>query len=81
MEDFFSDFHFTDQCITFGKIQRVSIIESSNDSWNIDFIVTQVRDSGIMVSRVASIGSSCGSLTSFVAMMFSLWAFYILPVA
>ena len=47
----FSDFRFGDQCISLEEIQRVSIIESSNDGWNIDSIVTLVRDSenGIQV--------------------------------
>lgn len=46
-----SDFHFTDQCITLGEIHKVSIIESSFDGWNIDSIVTLVKDSssGIQV--------------------------------
>ena len=47
----FSDFHFTDSCIRIDEIRRVSIIESSNDGWNIDSIVTLVKDSygGIQV--------------------------------
>ena len=42
----FSNFHFSDPCITLGEIQSVSIIESNNDGWNIDSIVTLVKDSG-----------------------------------
>ncbi len=40
----FGDFRFTSGCITLEGIQRVSIIESSNDGWNIDSIVTLVKD-------------------------------------
>ena len=47
----FSDFHFTDQCIRIEEIRRVSILEAANDGWNIDSIVTLVKDSqgGIQV--------------------------------
>lgn len=41
----FPEFHFTDTCIRISEIRQVSIIESSNDGWNIDSIVTLVRDS------------------------------------
>ena len=40
----FSDFHFTDGCITISKISGVSIVENGNDGWNIDSIVTMVKD-------------------------------------
>ena len=40
----FSDFHFTDGCITIGEISGVSIVENGNDGWNIDSIVTMVKD-------------------------------------
>ena len=40
-----SDFHFIETCIKFADITRVSIIESSDDGWNIDSIVTFVKDS------------------------------------
>ena len=33
-------------CLTISNIQRVSIIESSNDGWNIDSIVTLVGSRG-----------------------------------
>ena len=47
----FADFHFPDTCITIGEIRRVSILEAANDGWNIDSIVTLVKDSrgGIQV--------------------------------
>ena len=38
-----TSFHFPFSCLTISKIQRVYIIESSNDGWNIDSIVTLVR--------------------------------------
>lgn len=38
-------FYFTVECIRLSEIQRVSIIESGNDNWNIDSIITLVRDS------------------------------------
>lgn len=41
----FLDFHFTDSCITIGKISGVSIVENGDDGWNIDSIVTLVKDS------------------------------------
>ena len=41
----FGSFYFSDNCINIGDIQTVSIIESSNDGWNIDSIVTMVKDS------------------------------------
>lgn len=40
----FSDFGFTDGCITIGEISGASIVENSNDGWNIDSIVTLVKD-------------------------------------
>ncbi len=42
----FSAFGFPDACIRISEIIRVSIIESSNDGWNIESIVTLVKDSG-----------------------------------
>jgi hypothetical protein len=42
----FSDFHFTDGCITIDEISGVSIVENGNDGWNIDSIVTLVKDNG-----------------------------------
>ena len=41
----FSTFGFTVRCIRLSEIQQVSIVESGNDGWNIDSIVTLVRDS------------------------------------
>ena len=41
----FGSFYFSDSCINIGDIQTVSIIESGNDGWNIDSIVTMVKDS------------------------------------
>lgn len=41
----FSSFGFSDSCITIPEIQRVSIVESGNDAWNIESIVTLVRGS------------------------------------
>jgi hypothetical protein len=40
----FSDFHFTDGCITIDKISGASIVENGNDGWNIDSIATLVKD-------------------------------------
>ncbi|MCG8623624.1 MAG: hypothetical protein MJE68_16730 [Proteobacteria bacterium] len=41
----FSDFSFTDGCITIGEISGASIVENNgNDGWNIDSIVTLVKD-------------------------------------
>ena len=40
----FSDFHFTVGCITIDEINGVSIVENGNDGWNIDSIVTMVKD-------------------------------------
>jgi hypothetical protein len=40
----FSDFQFTDGCITIGEISGASIVENGNDGWNIDSIATLVRD-------------------------------------
>jgi hypothetical protein len=40
----FSDFRFTDNCITIGEIRGASILENGNDGWNIDSIVTLVKD-------------------------------------
>ena len=40
-----SSFNFTDSCITIGEIEGVAIIERSSDGWNIESIVTVVRDS------------------------------------
>ena len=45
-----SSFRFTDSCITTGDICGVSIIQSSNDGWNIQSIVTLVKDSGNRVN-------------------------------
>ena len=41
-----SSFHFPFSCLTIRKIQKVSIIESSDDGWNIDSIVTLVGSRG-----------------------------------
>ena len=41
----FTEFHFTNSCITIGDIERVYIIETNNDGWGIDSIVTIVKDS------------------------------------
>ena len=41
----FSTFGFSDSCITITEIQRVSIVESGNDGWNIETILTLVSDS------------------------------------
>ncbi len=41
-----TDFHFPDSCINITEIQRVSIIETDFDGWNIESIVTLVKDSG-----------------------------------
>ena len=40
-----SNFRFADSCIRIGEIQSVTITERSNDGWNIESIVTLVRDS------------------------------------
>jgi hypothetical protein len=40
----FSDFQFTDGCITIGEISGASIVENGNDGWNIDSIATLVKD-------------------------------------
>ena len=40
-----SSFGFSDDCIKIPEIQRVSIIASGNDGWNIATIVTLVSDS------------------------------------
>ena len=40
----FSDFHFTDGCITIDEISGVSIVENGSDGWNIDSIVILVKD-------------------------------------
>ena len=40
-----STFGFRDVCITLSEIQRVSIVASGNDGWNIDSIVTLIKDS------------------------------------
>lgn len=42
----FTSFHFPDSCIKIKDIQKVYIIENSNDGWNIDSVVTLVKDSG-----------------------------------
>ena len=39
-------FYFPFSCLTISKIQTVSIIESSDDGWNIDSIVTLVGVNG-----------------------------------
>ena len=39
-----SKFLFTDSCIRFPEIKRVSIIERSDDGWHIDSIATFVLD-------------------------------------
>ena len=41
----FSSFHFSDSCIRIPEIQRVSLVESGNDGWNIQTIVTLVSGS------------------------------------
>ena len=41
----FSDFGFSDTCITVEEIGRVSIVEAGNDGWIIDSITTFVIDS------------------------------------
>ena len=41
----FSSFHFSDNCIRIPEIQRVSLVESGNDGWNIQTIVTLVSGS------------------------------------
>ena len=38
----FSDFGFSDSCITIEEISRVSILATHNDGWNIDSITTFV---------------------------------------
>ena len=40
-----SSFGFPDSCIRISEIQSVSIIERSDDGWNIASVVTLVRDS------------------------------------
>ena len=40
-----TDFHFTNSCMRIGDIQRVYVIETNDDGWNIDSIVTMVKDS------------------------------------
>ena len=40
-----ADFHFLDPCVRIGEIRRLSIVERSNDGWNIASIVTFVKDS------------------------------------
>ena len=40
----FSDFHLLKSCITIDDIKKVSIVESGNDGWNIDSVVTLVKD-------------------------------------
>ena len=40
-----ADFHFLDPCISIRKIRGVSIVERSNDGWNIASIATFVKDS------------------------------------
>jgi hypothetical protein len=39
-----SRFRFTDSCVTIGEICGVAIVQSSNDGWNIQSIVTLVKD-------------------------------------
>ena len=41
-----ASFNFPSSCLTISSIQKVSIIESSNDGWNIDSIVTLVGAGG-----------------------------------
>ena len=41
----FSDFGFSESCITISEIQRVSVVENANDGWNIETIVTLVSGS------------------------------------
>ena len=41
MEDQFLRLH---GCITIGEISGASIVENGNDGWNIDSIVTLVKD-------------------------------------
>ena len=40
----FTDFHFTDGCITIQEISGVAIKEGGNDGWQIDSIATFVKD-------------------------------------
>ena len=41
-----ASFHFPFSCVTISNIKKVSIIESGNDGWNIDSIVTLVGAGG-----------------------------------
>ena len=41
-----ASFHFPFSCVTISNIKKVSIIESGNDGWNIDSIVTLVGADG-----------------------------------
>ena len=41
-----ASFNFPNSCLTISNIQQVSIIERSNDGWNIDSIVTLVGAGG-----------------------------------
>ena len=41
----FSSFGFCDSCIKIPEIERVSIVESGNDGWNIATVVTLVSNS------------------------------------
>lgn len=41
----FTEFHFTNSCITIDDIERVYIIEANDNGWRIDSIVTLVKDS------------------------------------
>ena len=38
-----SDFHFTDPCITFPKLQGVALLEHSFDGWQVESVVTFLR--------------------------------------
>ena len=40
----FTDFHFFDGCITIQEISGVAMKQNSNDGWQIDSIVTFVKD-------------------------------------
>ena len=39
-----NDFHFTDTCVQLHEIEYIAIEEHNNDEWNIDSIVTILRD-------------------------------------
>ena len=39
-----NDFHFSQSCIYFQDIQRITIVERSLDGWHVDSIATFVKD-------------------------------------